>query len=264
MEGERGHHHRSELFICFTSRPPSLKTSSKSTIPSRPDKPTSSSSLSTFLSYRLRSNGSIKGDQSPMFPASVSSTLRKKGGAFEAPEPSSPKLTCIGQVRVKTMKKNHHHNNHLRSRSRRRGGEVSFRKGEMVETTTECLPSRNQRWVHFPLSVCEALRAFEAEISGLFPSCSGGGGGERRGLCGFARERGEKKKRKRRGFWVGGGSCGEVENPDLGVLEEVVEEGRDGGKEEEELVEAIGEPHKRRTRSSHQEMKFQDVKKKGY
>ncbi|KAK1260553.1 hypothetical protein QJS04_geneDACA019073 [Acorus gramineus] len=34
---------------------------------------------------------------------------------------------------------------------------------------------------------------------------------------------------------------GEVQNPDLGVLEEVVKEGRDGGKEEEELVEAIGE-----------------------
>ncbi|KAK1298295.1 hypothetical protein QJS10_CPB14g01322 [Acorus calamus] len=138
-----------------------------------------------------------------MFPASVSSTQRKKGDDFEALEPSSPKVTCIGQVRVKTMK-NHHHNNHLRSRSRRRGGEVSFRKEEMVETTTECLPSRNQRWVHLPLSICEALRAFGAEISCLFPSC---GGGERRGLCGSGRERGEEEKEKE-GFWVGGGSRG--------------------------------------------------------
>ncbi|KAK1307246.1 hypothetical protein QJS10_CPA10g01109 [Acorus calamus] len=106
MEGERGHHHWSNLFICFKSIPPSLKTSSKSTIPGRPDKPTSSSSssLSTSLSRRLRSNGSIKGGQSPMFPASVSSTQKKKGDAFEALEPSSPKVTCIGQVRVKTMK----------------------------------------------------------------------------------------------------------------------------------------------------------------
>ncbi|KAK1276739.1 hypothetical protein QJS04_geneDACA010918 [Acorus gramineus] len=245
MEGERGHHHRSELFICFTSRPPSLKTSSKSTIRGRPDKPTSSSSLSTSLSRRLRSNGSIKGGQSPMFPASVSSTQRKKGGAFEAPEPSSPKVTCIGQVRVKTMKKNHHHNNHLRSRSRRRGGEVSFRKGEMVETTTECLPSRNQRWVHLPLSVCEALRAFEAEISCLFPSC-GGGGGERRGLCGFGRERGEKKKRKRRGFWVGGGSCGAALARWLMVVEEEEKRVEEMGvvvrrREEEDVVELVEE-----------------------
>ncbi|KAK1285783.1 hypothetical protein QJS10_CPB20g01897 [Acorus calamus] len=244
MEGERGHHHRSELFICFTSRPPSLKTSSKSTIPGRPDKPTSSSSLSTSLSRRLRSNGSIKGGQSPMFPASVSSTQRKKGGAFEAPEPSSPKVTCIGQVRVKTMKKNHHHKNHLRSRSRRRGGEVSFRKGEIVETTTECLPSRNQRWVHLPLSVCEALRAFGAEISCLFPSC--GGGGERRGLCGFGRERGEKKKRKRRGFWVGGGSCGAALARWLMVVEEEEKRVEEMGmvvrrREEEDVVELVEE-----------------------
>ncbi|KAK1324286.1 hypothetical protein QJS10_CPA01g02050 [Acorus calamus] len=249
MEGERvrhhhhhHHHHRSELFNCFTSRPSSMKTKSTIHSPGRPDKPTT---LSTSLSRRLKNHGSIKGGQSPMFPATVSTTQRKKGGAFEPPEPSSPKVTCIGQVRVKTMKKNHHNNsNHLRSRSRRRGGEVSFRKGDMGETSKECLPSRNQRWVHLPLSICEALRAFGAELSCLFPSC----GGERWGLCG--RERGERR-RKRRGFWVGGGSCGAalmrwvmaVEEEEKRVKEVgmVVEEVVVRGRREEEVVDVMKE-----------------------
>lgn len=39
----------------------------------------------------------------------------------------------------------------------------------------ECLPHRNQRWVHMPISICEALRTFGSEFSCLFPcrsSCS--------------------------------------------------------------------------------------------
>ncbi|KAK6132810.1 hypothetical protein DH2020_033453 [Rehmannia glutinosa] len=45
-------------------------------------------------------------------------------------------------------------------------GEVSFRK---TEQECQCWPHKNQRWVHLPISVCEALRAFGAEFSCLFP-----------------------------------------------------------------------------------------------
>ncbi|KAK1318995.1 hypothetical protein QJS10_CPB04g00281 [Acorus calamus] len=176
-----------------------------------------------------------------MFPASVSSIQRKKGDAFEALEPSSPKVTCIGQVRVKTMK-NHHHNNHLRSRSRRRGGEVSFRKEEMVETTTECLPSRNQRWVHLPLSICEALRAFGRRLVVCSLLVVVVKGGVFVGLGG----RGEKKKRKRRGFWVGGGSRGVNLARWLMVVEEEEKRVEEMGvvvrrREEEDVVELVEE-----------------------
>ncbi|KAK8620451.1 hypothetical protein V6N13_066929 [Hibiscus sabdariffa] len=90
----------SELFICFTSR---LSSSSSMKIPSKPilspscsREPSSQISLSSSLSRRLRSNGSMKGGQaSPMFP--VTSHGKKRGGSFENPEPSSPKVTCIGQ-----------------------------------------------------------------------------------------------------------------------------------------------------------------------
>ncbi|KAK6934213.1 hypothetical protein RJ641_034368 [Dillenia turbinata] len=165
----------SELFICFTSRlsssSSSMKISSKSSIlsPNRTDKfrETTQISLSSSLSRRLRSNGSLKGGQSPMFPTGN----RKKGCAFENPEPSSPKVTCIGQVRVKTKKQG----KKIRSRSKRsRGGEVSFRKRtEQIahqNQQQECLPHRNQRWVHLPLTICEALRAFGAEFN-CFLSC---------------------------------------------------------------------------------------------
>ncbi|KAK6946671.1 hypothetical protein RJ641_000144 [Dillenia turbinata] len=178
METERPRN--SELFICFTSRlsssSSSMKISSKSSIlsPNRTDKfrETAQISLSSSLSRRLRSNGSLKGGQSPMFPTGN----RKRGCAFENPEPSSPKVTCIGQVRVKTKKQG----KKIRSRSNRsRGGEVSFRKGteQMAHQNQqqECLPHRNQRWVHLPLTICEALRAFGAEFNCFLPcktSCS--------------------------------------------------------------------------------------------
>ncbi|KAJ7981788.1 Chloroplast protein HCF243 [Quillaja saponaria] len=177
----------SELFICFTSRlsSSSMKLSSSKSIrsPGRSREP-SQISLSTSLNRKIRSNGSMKGEQaSPMFPSGG----KKKGCAFENPEPSSPKVTCIGQVRVKTMKQG----KKMRSKSKRIG-EASFRKTEQnaqVGTNPdlnqqknqffqyhnhqnlqqECLPHRNQRWVHIPLTICEALRTFGAEFNCFLP-----------------------------------------------------------------------------------------------
>lgn len=108
---------------------------------------------------------------------------KRRGCGFENPEPSSPKVTCIGQVRVKTKKQG----KKMRSRSGRRG-EASFRKTEQSfhqvgavnsdltrqnsqssfqynnqnhqNLQQECLKHRNQRWVHLPLTICEALREF--------------------------------------------------------------------------------------------------------
>ncbi|KAJ1423155.1 hypothetical protein SESBI_12597 [Sesbania bispinosa] len=114
----------SELFVCFTSRlsSSSMKLSSKSILsPSRGRDPPQIS-LSSSLSRRLKSNGSMKGGQaSPMFPTGG----KRRGVGFENPEPSSPKVTCIGQVRVKTKKQG----KKMRARSKRRG-EASFRKTE--------------------------------------------------------------------------------------------------------------------------------------
>ncbi|KAL5804624.1 hypothetical protein ACOSQ3_031424 [Xanthoceras sorbifolium] len=167
----------SELFICFTSRlssSSSMKISSKSILSPGRARDSSQISLSTSLSRRLRSSGSIKGGQaSPMFPA----TNGKKRGcnSFENPEPSSPKVTCIGQVRVKTKKQG----KKMRARSKSRR-EVSFRKTEQTGDANgnhfhqfqqqECLPHhRNQRWVHLPVTICEALRAFGAEFNCFLP-----------------------------------------------------------------------------------------------
>lgn len=138
-----------------------------------------------------------------MFP---SSKKNNKGGSGFAdnPEPSSPKVTCIGQVRVKTKKQGKKMK--MRAcRSKRlsggggSGGEASFRRIEQAQpiqglqnqqTPQECggLNHRNQRWVHLPLTICEALRAFGSEFSCLFPcksSCfnSGSfcGGGDKSG-----------------------------------------------------------------------------------
>ncbi|XP_042478320.1 probable serine/threonine-protein kinase kinX [Macadamia integrifolia] len=196
MESQRPHRSgstSSELFICFTSRhssssASSMKISSKSILsPARTDKlrePTLS--LSSSLSRRLRSNGSMKGGQaSPMFPTGN----KKRGSTFETPEPSSPKVTCIGQVRVKTKKQG----KKMRTRSKRRG-EMSFRKTEQSQEGIqqqqhhqECLPHRNQRWVHIPLTICEALRAFGSDFNCFLPcrsSC----------FSSNEREKGEKTK----------------------------------------------------------------------
>ena len=181
----------SELFICLTSRlsSSSMKISSKSILsPGRTREP-SQISLSSSLSRRLRSNGSMKGGQaSPMFPTNG----KKKGCAFENPEPSSPKVTCIGQVRVKTKKQG----KKFRACRSKRRGEVSFRKvdhnnvnnGSNSLDTSSCQDynmghflSNNsyhhqqqqqqecKKWVHLPLTVCEALRAFGAEFNCFLP-----------------------------------------------------------------------------------------------
>lgn len=136
-----------------------------------------------------------------MFPSGGTGT-KKRAGGFENPEPSSPKVTCIGQVRVKT-KKQGKKMRMISSRSKRSrsggcgGAEASFRKAEQninqqesfqtlhfpnhqisSSSQRECLRHRNQRWVHLPLTICEALRAFGSEFNCLIPnksSCLSGG-----------------------------------------------------------------------------------------
>ncbi|GAA0153841.1 hypothetical protein LIER_11986 [Lithospermum erythrorhizon] len=209
----------SELFICFTSalssNSSSMKISKSILSPGRcRDQPMS---LSSSLSRRLKSNGSLKGGQaSPIFTNSTNGA-KKRGCGFENPEPSSPKVTCIGQVRVKTKKKA----KQTRTLSRRRsGGDGSSRRltdqgsggGERFSLDNEkgilgnvsshytranssthqqdCLPHRNQRWVHLPLTICEALRDFGAEFSCLFPCSSS---------CFSTSERGKEEKRNNNG-----------------------------------------------------------------
>ncbi|KAM7498662.1 hypothetical protein LguiA_023076 [Lonicera macranthoides] len=165
----------SELFICFTSRLSSSSSMkiSKSSIhsPSRSrDHPTS---LSTSLSRRLRPNGSMKGWQaSPMFPTGGN---KKRGAGFENPEPSSPKVTCIGQVRVKTKKQR------KKMQRRHSGREFSFRKVE-VTSQNENENATTQNNQGYQQSICEALRSIGAEFSCLLPcksSCFSMGEGEK-------------------------------------------------------------------------------------
>ncbi|MCD7468096.1 hypothetical protein HAX54_005894 [Datura stramonium] len=267
----------SELFICFTSRLSSISSSSsmkfsKSILsPGRArDGPLS---LPTSLSRRLRANGSIKGGQaSPMFPT----TGKKRGSGFENPEPTSPKVTCIGQVRVKTKKKV----KQSRSLSKRRSGsgEVSFRKLEQASDAfsqtddrlslrnqrfsqgnssvhyqqQECVSHRNQRWVHLPLTICEALRAFGAEFSCLFPC---------RSSC-FStneREKEEKGEAYREGDNTEQRSCGAVFARWLVALQD----GEGGKRRDIELVVASGEEE--RTEAAHSTMRssrrhvFEDI-----
>ena len=162
MESYRERPHRStssssstsELFVCFTSRlsSSSMKLSSKSILsPSRSRDPPQIS-LSSSLSRRLRSNGSIKGgggggQASPMFPTGGGGK-RRGGCGFENPEPSSPKVTCIGQVRVKTKKQG----KKMRARSKRRG-EASFRKGEQHQQQQVVIPNQicySDNYIVFP------------------------------------------------------------------------------------------------------------------
>ncbi|CAI9773513.1 unnamed protein product [Fraxinus pennsylvanica] len=213
MDFDRPHYrpttaNTSEIFICLASRlssSSSMKLSKSILSPGRAARDTPIS-LSSSLSRKLRTNGSLKGGASPFF----TTPGKKKGCAFENPEPSSPKVTCIGQVRVKTKKKV----KQTRSLSRRRSGEISFRKLEQgqhqaVERVRQnedricsqaqrysnvsanqqqqdCLPHRNQRWVHLPVTICEALRSFGAEFSCLFPCKSS---------CFSTSERGKEEKR---------------------------------------------------------------------
>ncbi|XP_072984058.1 uncharacterized protein [Typha latifolia] len=244
--GDRQHSRRggggagSELFICFTSRPSSssstsaamrapTSSSSKSLLsPGRSSTP-GPPSLSASLSRRLRNSGSVKGGQSPMFPAVVAASGaggRRKGAAFEAAEPSSPKVTCIGQVRVKSKKKRKQNGAVLRSRSKRVvGGEASFRRNEdwreeeEVGFEKECLRSKNQRWVYqIPVSICEALRGFGSELNCFFP-CGG------RSFCSSSRAESEEGKVEGKRST---GSCGQVFARWLMAIEES-EEGKRGG-----------------------------------
>ncbi|KAI9086072.1 hypothetical protein K1719_032149 [Acacia pycnantha] len=249
MEIERPHHHHnnstSELLICFTSRlssSSSMKLTSKSILSPGRNREPSQISLSTSLSRRLRNNGSIKGSNgqaSPMFPTT---TGKKRGCAFENPEPSSPKVTCIGQVRVKTKKQG---KKMRAARSKkRRGGEASFRKTEQgfssdlqnLQQAEANLTHRNQRWVHLPLTICEALRTFGAEFSCLFPC--------RSSSCGGGREKEEEEmvQGKREGSGAGQSreaSCGAAFARWLVALQEGEGEGKG---REIELV--VGEENK--------------------
>ncbi|KAL9272880.1 hypothetical protein AKJ16_DCAP12602 [Drosera capensis] len=236
-----------ELFICFTARQLSHQSSSsmrltnKSSIlsPARGDSNSSgaaTATLSASLSHRLRASGSAKGGKSPMFLTGN----KKKGSGFENPEPSSPKVTCIGQVRVKTKKQGKKMKMMRTCRSRRHGGEMSFRSGEREglshqnsqSTPPDCLPHRNQRWVHLPLTICEALRAFGAEINCFTPCKSS--------PCVTHCESGREKVDSRRGSidpsdgsccrWfvsLGEGKRGDIELV-VGGEEEVEDRGRVG------------------------------------
>ncbi|XP_010279219.1 PREDICTED: trichohyalin [Nelumbo nucifera] len=221
MESERPHRSGStgsELFICFTSRlsSSSMKISSKSMLsPGRTDKFREPSSLSSSLSRRLRSHGSMRGGQaSPMFPTGN----KKRGSTFDTAEPSSPKVTCIGQVRVKTKK----HGKKMRTRSKRcRNG--SFRRTEQIQDGVhpqqhqECLPHRNQRWVHIPLSICEALRAFGAEFNCFLPC---------RSSCTSTNEREKAEKARTSPASTPTSSCGTVFARWLLALQDSEEEKR--------------------------------------
>ncbi|AQL07126.1 Chloroplast protein HCF243 [Zea mays] len=174
-----------ELFICFTSRSSAASATSVAGVSAHSSlRPSSSSKLLSpgrgsasasgaeavpapplhpSLSRRLRNSGSLKGGQSPMFPSGSTGGGRRGRGGFEPAEPSSPKVTCIGQVRVKGGKRKPKHASAaaLRSRSRRGGGgsaEASFRR---AGDDREGPQGKNQGWVHqIPVNICEALKTF--------------------------------------------------------------------------------------------------------
>ncbi|XP_059282468.1 uncharacterized protein LOC132036209 [Lycium ferocissimum] len=265
----------SELFICFTSRlsltssSSSMKFSKSILSPGRArDAPLS---LPISLSRRLKSNGSIKGGHgqaSPMF----STTNKKRGSGFENPEPTSPKVTCIGQVRVKTKKKVKQSRSLSKRRSGSGSGEVSFRKIEQVSTEAfnqthdrlslrnssvhyqqqECVNHRNQRWVHLPLTICEALRAFGAEFSCLFPC---------RSSC-FSTNEGEKVEKRGEAYRECDNineqrSCGAVFARWLVALQD----GEAGKRRDIELVVASGDQEEERNEAMHSTRRhvFEDI-----
>ncbi|KAJ6751872.1 hypothetical protein OIU85_002303 [Salix viminalis] len=223
-----------------------------------------SSTGNTNTSRRLRSNGSMKGGHaSPMFPANG------KKRAFENPEPSSPKVTCIGQVRVKTKKQG----NKLRTRSKKRG-EVSFRRVDQnsmafegsnnhqdlmnnqflnqQQQQQEDLSHRNQRWVHLPVTICETLRAFGAEFNCFLPC---------RSSCTASEKEKEEKAAAAGSNNNGSSSCGAVFARWLVSVQE--EEGK--GREIEVVVgEEVEDERDERRRSYrrhvYEEIEFKDEK----
>ncbi|GJN34764.1 hypothetical protein PR202_gb23459 [Eleusine coracana subsp. coracana] len=209
-----------ELFICFTSRPSSasvaagsggapssLRASSSSKLlsPGRSAAAGTSADapappLHPSRSRRLRNSGSLKGGQSPMFPAGPTTSGGRRGRAgFEPAEPSSPKVTCIGQVRVKGGKRRAKHASAsaaaLRSRSRRGGGggsEASFRRAG--DGDRDGLRGKNQGWVYqIPVNICEALKTFGS--CGGRSLCSPSRGSER-GVVHAGGAHGDKKRRR--------------------------------------------------------------------
>ncbi|KAK8542763.1 hypothetical protein V6N12_015344 [Hibiscus sabdariffa] len=270
----------SGLFICFTSRLSSMKIPSKpAPSPGRSREPSSQISLSSSLSRRLGSNASMKGGQaSPMFPSTA--TGKKRGGGFDNPEPSSPKVTCIGQVRVKTKKQG---KKFRACRSKRR--EVSFRRVDHGNGSSNSLDSGGshqdynmghflsssshhhhhqqqqqecKKWVHLPLTICEALRAFGSEFSCFLPC---------RSSC-MANQRDNNKEGKTRRPGNGNGrssssssSCGAVFTRWLVAVQE--EEGKE--REIELVVGGEDDDGERREssemmmRSSQRRHVFEDV-----
>ncbi|KAJ0264110.1 HCF243 [Hirschfeldia incana] len=158
-----------DLFICFTSRFSSSSSMRLSSL-----SPARSACLTTSLSRRLRTSGSIKNASagvlnSPMF--GNNGGRKRSGSGYENTnntnniEPSSPKVTCIGQVRVKTRK---HVKKKMRARSRRKGGETSsFRRSSSDQNDRGgCrFDASENRWVHFPVTICESLRSFGSELN---------------------------------------------------------------------------------------------------
>ncbi|XP_062179167.1 uncharacterized protein LOC133883754 [Phragmites australis] len=222
-----------ELFICFTSRPSAASSASVAGGGSPSSlRPSSSSKLLSpgrvggagsagagadapappihpSLSRRLRNSSSLKGGQSPMFPSGSTSGRRGRGG-FEPAEPSSPKVTCIGQVRVKGGKRKPKHASagSLLSRSRRGGvggsAEASFRRAGDDRDGPQ---GKNQGWVYqIPVNICEALKTFGSCGGHSLCSPSRSGGGERCALSGSAGHT-DKKRRQRApagGSWLCG------------------------------------------------------------
>ncbi|XP_076896950.1 uncharacterized protein LOC143550112 [Bidens hawaiensis] len=162
------------LFFCFTSSSSMKISSSRSVLsPARTvysREPPPPITLSTSLSRRLSKSRSIRGGAAS--PAMFPVTGKKRGSGFDNPEPSSPKVTCIGQVRVKTRKR---HVKNVRSLSTRRKLKHS-RSQRQRNNSINSINSinninnnnngnnHNQRWVHIPMTICEALRT-----SCLFP-----------------------------------------------------------------------------------------------
>ncbi|ESQ48468.1 hypothetical protein EUTSA_v10020211mg [Eutrema salsugineum] len=159
-----------DLFICFTSRFSSSSSMRLSSL-----SPARSACLTTSLSRRLRTSGSLKNASaagvlnSPMFGANG---RKRSGSGYDNNnnnniEPSSPKVTCIGQVRVKTRK---HVKKKMRARSRRKG-ETSFRRSSSDQNDGGgCrFDATENRWVHLPVTICESLRAFGSELNCFFP-----------------------------------------------------------------------------------------------
>ncbi|KAL1567196.1 hypothetical protein AAHA92_02701 [Salvia divinorum] len=129
--------------------------------------------------------------------------FRRRAAAADNPEPSSPKVTCIGQVRVKSQKK-------VKQCRRRLDGESSFRSASEPPFQNQQRRSRrDQRWVHLP-SFSALLRAFGREFCCLFRCC--GGCGSCKCSCGGCEW-----------WWSGGGrrreiECGEEEEVEVIIV----------------------------------------------